>query len=159
MKVKIFLSMFTGAFFGIITFLICIFILPEEALGMALMTGVLFALFLLPVLIYDEKKTNKKYLKLEKEISSVVFYKANGNFNLGKSVRNGNIYFCENGIIFASFDQKPFALEEVILPFIEKYEFDDIHMNIYTKDERKFLITTADAKEILKVLKDKKWIE
>ena len=70
-----------------------------------------------------------------------------------------NIYFCENGIIFASFDAKPFAVEEVLLPFIEKYEFDDIHMNIYTKDERKFLITTTDAKEILKVLKDKKWIE
>lgn len=112
-----------------------------------------------PVLIYDEKKTNKMYLKLEKEIISAVFYKANGNFNLGKSVRNGNIYFCENGIIFASFDQKPFAVEEVLLPFIERYEFDDIHMNIYTKDERKFFITTADAKEVLKVLKDKKWIE
>lgn len=159
MKAKIFLSVFCGALFGIMTFLICIFILPEEALGLALMTGVLFALFLFPVLIYDEKKTNKKYLKLEKEIESVVFYKANGNFNLGKTVRNGNIYFCENGIIFASFDAKPFAVEEVLIPFIEKYEFDDIHINIYTKDERKFLITTADAKEILKVLKDKKWIE
>lgn len=159
MKAKIFLSVFCGALFGIMTFLICIFILPEEALGLALMTGVLFALFLLPVLIYDEKKPNKKYLKLEKEISSVVFYKANGDFNLGKSVRNGNIYFCENGIIFASFDQKPFAVEEVLLPFIEKYEFDDIHMNIYTKDERKFLITTADAKEVLKILKERRWIE
>ena len=117
MNVKIFLSVFWGAFFGIMTFLICIFILPEEALGLSLMTGVLFALFLFPALIYDEKKT--KYLKLEKEIISAVFYKANGNFNLGKSVRNGNIYFCENGIIFASFDQKPFAVEEVLLPFIE----------------------------------------
>lgn len=159
MKAKIFLSVFCGALFGIMTFLICIFILPEEALGLALMTGVLFALFLFPVLIYDEKKTNKKYLKLEKEITSAIFYKANGNFNLGKSVRNGNIYFCENGIIFASFDQKPFAVEEVLLPLIEKYEFDDFHMNIYTKDERKFLITTADAKEVLEILRDKKWIE
>lgn len=136
MKVKLFLSMFCGSLFGIITFLICVFILPEEALEMALMTGVLFALFLFPVLIYDEKKTKNKYLKLEKEISSVVFYKANGNFNLGKKVRNGNIYFCENGIIFASFDEKPFAVEEVLLPFIEKYEFDNFHVNIYTKDGR-----------------------
>ena len=159
MKVKIFISVFCGVLFGSMTFWICIFILPEEALGLALITGVLFALFLLPMLIYDEKKTNKKYLKLEKEISSVVFYKANGNFKLGKSVRNGNIYFCENGIIFASFDQKPFAVEEVLLPFIEKYEFDNTHMNIYTKDERKYLITTADVKAVLKILKEKRWIE
>lgn len=159
MKIKIFLSLFCGSLFGLITFLICVFILPEEAFVMALMTGVLFALFLLPVLIYDEKKTKNHYTKLEKELSSVVFYKANGNFKLENKVRNGNIYFCENGIICASFDSKPFAVEEVWLPAIEKYEFDDLHMNIYTKDGRKFLITTAQSKEILAILKNRKWIE
>ena len=159
MKTKILLSLFLGVLLGITTFLICIFIFPEEALACALMAGIMFAILLLPVLIYEEKRINKKYLKLEKEIASDVFYKANGNFNLGKSVRNGNIYFCKNGILFVSYDRKPFAVEGVFSSSIEKYEFDDLHMNIYTKDERKFLITTSDAKEVLKILKDKKWIE
>ena len=159
MKTKILLSLFLGIFFGITTFFICIFILPEEALELGLMAGVMFALFLFPIFIYEEKRINKKYLELEKQIVSPVFYKTKGLFYMEKSVRGGNIYFCENGIVFASLDQKPFAVEEVLFHFIEKYEFDDLHMNIYTKDERKFLITTSDAKEVLKILKDKKWIE
>ena len=159
MKKKILLSLFLGVLFGITTFLICIFIFPEEALAWALMAGIMFVILLLPVLIYEEKRINKKYLKLEKEIAADVFYKANGNFDVGKSVRNGNIYFCKNGILFASYDQKPFVVEGVFLSSVEKYEFDDIHMNIYTKDKRRFLITTPNAKEVLKVLKEKRWIE
>lgn len=159
MKIIFFLSILCGGLFGLMTFLICVFILPEEAMILAVMSGVLFTLLLFPVLIFEKKRMQKKYSEFEKEITSPIFYKANGNFNLGKKVRNGNIYFCENGIVFASLDQKPFAVEEILLPFIEKYEFDNIHMNVYTKDERKFLITTTEATEILKILKEKRWIE
>lgn len=159
MKTEIFLSLFCGIFVGIITFLIFIFISSEEAFMTALMAGVLFTLLLFPAIMYERRRADKKYSKLEKEFTSTIFYKANGNFDLGKTVRNGNIYFCENGIVFASLDQKPFAVEEILLPFIEKYEFDDFHVNIYAKDGRKFLIATIQAKEIVKILKDKKWIE
>lgn len=158
MKAKFNLSIFGGGLFGLISYWICNLIFPGEALGIALVAGILFALLLFPALILEGKRVNKKYSEFEKEIISDVFYKANGNFNLGNKVRNGNIYFCENGIVFASLDQKPFAVEEVMLPFIEKYEFDNVHMYIYTKDGRKFLITTTQANEILNVLKERKWI-
>ena len=43
----------------------------------------------------------------EKEITSPVFYKTNGNFNLGNGkVKNGNIYFCEAGIVCVSLEEK-----------------------------------------------------
>ena len=39
---------------------------------------------------------DKKYAEFEKKITSPVFYKTNGNFNLGNGkVKNGNIYFAK----------------------------------------------------------------
>lgn len=158
MKTKLYLSLFCGVLFGLMSYWICNLLFPSLALVIAISAGVLFAVLLFPTLMLEEKRVNKKYSEFEKAIISDVVYKANGNFNLGNKVRNGNIYFCENGIVFASLDQKPFAVEELPLPFIEKYELDNIHVNIHTKDERVFLITTPQADEILNVLKDKKWV-
>lgn len=159
MKVKFCLSVICGIMFAVPFYFVFLLVLPEEAFVSALMCGLIFTILLFPVLIFEGKRVDKKYAIFEKEIQSAIFYKANGNFNLGKKVRNGNIYFCEEGIVFASLDGKPLAVEEILLPLIEKYEFDDFHMNIYTKDERKFLITTSQAKEILEILKEKHWIE
>lgn len=92
-----------------------------EAFVGALMCGLVFTILLFPVLILEGKRVDKKCAMFEKEIQSAIFYKANGIFDLGKKVCNGNIYFCEEGIVFAALDGKPLAVEEVLLPLIEKY--------------------------------------
>ena len=155
---KVYLSLFTGALFGVFGFFVFIYVIPDEALKFSICSGIMFALLLFLALDIIEKVTNKKYREFEKEIKSPIFYKANGNFNLGNSVRNGNIYFCEAGIVFASLDKKPLAAEELLLQNIEKYEFDNIHINVYTKDGRMFLITTSKANEIIDELKKKNWV-
>ena len=97
--------------------------------------------------------------EIEKEISSPVFYKTNGNFYLGNGrIKNGNIYFCEEGIVCVCLEEKPHTLDEILLQDIERYQFDDIHFNIFTKDGRLFLITMPDVKKVMNALKEKKWV-
>ena len=51
-------------------------------------------------ILKELEKKAKAAAKLEKEIVSPIFYKTNGNFNLGNGkIKNGNIYFCEAGIV------------------------------------------------------------
>ena len=102
---------------------------------------------------------DKKYAEFEKKITSPVFYKTNGNFNLGNGkVKNGNIYFCEAGIVCLCLDEKPYTLDEILVQDIDYYQFDDIHLNIFNKDGRLFVITLPDAKNVRKVLERKDWI-
>jgi len=95
---------------------------------------------------------------LESRISSPVFLKVNGNFDLEKGVRNGNIYFCETGICVASVEAKPYYFVEVPISDIDRYEFEDVKMEIYLVDGRRASITTADIGKIIEELKQRKWI-
>ena len=159
MKSYIGVSALSGILLGAAAYFICLAVLPEQALLVAIAAGALAALLVLPMLVLHEKTMNKKYAAFEASIQSPVFFKANGNFRMVNRVRNGNIYFCQKGIIFAALDQSPAAIEQLLLPEIERYEFDRSHMNVFARDGRNFLITTPDAQKILEVLKEAKWIE
>lgn len=149
---------FLRIFFAAGTYIILRFVLPEGALILSAAAGLLFGMLLFLSLLVHDKWMNRKYSEFERTILSPVFFKTSGNFNLGSGVRNGKIYFCERGIVCASLDEKPLAVEVLLLENIEKYEFDDIHMNIYVNDGRTFLITTADASGIPSLLKSREWI-
>lgn len=155
----IFLSALGGLFFGLITFIILIFVDPKDAFIFSILSGLLFCLLLLWTLVISSKISDKKYLEFEKNINSEIFYKTNGNFTTANGVINGNVYFCERGIVFVSLDKKPYAVEEVLLEDIQRYEVDNIHFNVYTKDWKKYLIMIPDADNVLQVLKEKGWIE
>ena len=132
----------------------------DDALLIAVFGGLLFYILLFVFLLVYGKVMDKKYAEFEKEITSPIFYKTNGNFNLGNSkVKNGNIYFCEAGIVCLCLDEKPYTLDEILLQDVDRYQFDDIHLNIFTKDGRLFVITLPDAKNVIKTLKEKDWIE
>lgn len=158
MKEIKYLSAFCGIFFGVLAYFLLLFVLPEAAVILSVLAGFLFGGFLFLALLIHDKRMNRQYSQLESTIQSPVFYKTSGNFNLGSNVRNGRIYFCEGGIVCASLDEKPWAVETLLLQTIEKYEFDHIHVNIYIDDGRVFLITTSDAPKILEILKKRDWI-
>lgn len=154
------MSAILGFFFGVTTYFILQLLEISDALFVSVFVGVGFGLVLFLFLLIHGKVMDKKYAEFEKSITSPVFYKTNGNFNLGNGkVRNGNIYFCESGIACVSLDEKPHTLDEIFLQDIDRCEFDNIHLNIFTKDGRIFLITTSDAQKILSILKEKGWIE
>ncbi len=155
---KVVLSLAMGACFAGIAFLIVSCIDPKSAAVLAVLAFGFFALFLHMVLTISEKQINKKYSIIEKGLEISFFYKTKGNFNLGNAVRNGNIYFCETGIVFISVDRKPYLIGELSKSDIDGYEFEKIYMNIYTTDGRLFLITLPDAENVLKKLQEHRWL-
>lgn len=159
LKSIIFISCFCGLLFAVSVYIICRLFLPEDAVMLSLNCGLLFALCLYLYLIAYRHFTYKRYEKAEKNITSPVFYKFNGNFNLGNELRNGNIYFCEAGIVFISLDKKPYAFEGVSLTNILKYEFGNNIINIYTNENRVFIITSPEVNQVLSVLKENGWVE
>ena len=160
MKAKALLSAITGFFFGLITYFLLQYWEMDYALLISVFGGLLFYILLFVFLLVYGKIMDKKYAEFEKEITSPVFYKTNGSFNLGNGkVKNGNIYFCEVGIVCLCLDEKPYTLDEILLQDIDRYQFDDIHLNIFAKDGRLFVITLPDAKNVIKILNEKDWIE
>ena len=159
MKTKVILSAFAGFLFGLFGYFVLRLIDFDLSFQLAVASGLLFALLLFPFLVVYEKVIDKRYAKIEKEITSPIFYKTNGNFNLGNGkVKNGNIYFCEAGIVCVCLEDKPYSLDEILLQDIERYQFDNIHLNIFAKDGRIFVITLPDAQKIIEELREKDWI-
>jgi hypothetical protein len=159
MKGIAFLSAFMGFFFGLAGYFVLLLFHINQPFQLAVLSGLLFALSLFAFLVINNHVVNKRYKKIEKEITSPIFYKANGNFNLGNGkVKNGNIYICESGIICVCLDEKPYTLDEILLQDIDRYQFDHFHLNIFAKDGRVFVLTTPDAAKIIEVLRQKEWI-
>ena len=159
MKATAFVAAFCGILFALIGYFVLLLLDIDQPFQLAVICGPLFAIVLFSVLVIYQNIMDKRYAKFEKEITSPIFYKANGNFNLGNGkVKNGNIYFCEAGIVCICLEDKPYSLDEILLHDIERYQFDNVHLNIFAKDGRVFVLTTPDAAKIIEVLRQKEWL-
>ena len=155
MSVIAVLSSVLGFFFGLTAFIILYLTGTEDAALLALFGGLGFTLLVWPLMAFDIRRTDKRYEEFEKELSSPVLLKANGNFHLGGGkVRNGNIYLCEAGFACVCLDEKPFTLDEILFQDIELYRYDDkFHLHIVKKDGEMFVITSADVPAIIDMLR------
>ena len=159
MKAKVILSAFTGFLFGLISYFVLLLLNIDQPFQLAALSGLLFALLLFPVLIVYGNIMDKRYAKFEQEITSPIFYKTTGNFNLGNGkVKNGNIYFCEAGIVCVCLEEKPYTLDEILLQNIDHYTYTFTQLNVFTNDGRLFVITVPKADEIIDLLIQKEWI-
>ena len=159
MKAKVFLSAFTGFLFGLIGYFVLLLLDIDQPVQLAALSGLLFALLLFPVLVVYGNIMDKRYAKFEKEITSPIFYKTSGNFNLGNGkIKNGNIYFCEAGIVCVCLEEKPYTLDEIRLQDIDRYTYTFSQLNVFTNDGRLFVITVPRADEIIDLLMRKGWI-
>ncbi len=159
MTAKVFLSAFAGLFFGLIGYIVLLLLDIDQSFQFAAFSGLLFALLLFPVLVFYGYIMDRRYAKFEQKITSPIFYKTNGNFNLGNGkIKNGNIYFCEAGIVCVCLDDKPYTLDEIRLQNIDRYTYNFSQLNIYTNDGRLFVITVPKADDIIDLLIRKGWI-
>ena len=159
MKGKIILSATTAFFFAFLSYIVLEYLYIEQSLLLSVAAGLLFYILLRFVLILYDKVMEKRYRVIEQGISSPIFYKTNGNFNLANGkIKNGNIYFCETGILFATLEEKPFIVEELLLADIKEYEYSVAQIKIIANDGRVYLITMPDVKNVVNVLKEKEWI-
>lgn len=131
----------------------------DQPFQLSAMCGSLFALLLFSFLVVYEKVMAQRYSKFEKEITSPIFYKTNGNFYLGGSnIKNGNIYFCEDGIVCVCLEEKPYTLDEISLQNIDHFRYTSTQLSIFTNYERVFVITLPKVDEIIDLLICKGWI-
>ena len=159
MKAKAVLSVITGFFFGLTGYFVLLLINIDQSFQLAVASGLLFGLLLFPVLIVYGNIMAKRYAKFEKEITSPIFYKTNGNFNLGNGkVKNGNIYFCEAGIVCVCLEDKPYSLDEILIQNIAHFSYTFTQLNIITNDNRLFVITAPKVDEIIDIITRKGWI-
>lgn len=160
MKAKAILSAVTGFFLALMAYFLLLLLKTDNALWYAAFGGVLFYILLFLFLLVYEKILDKRYAEYEKEITSPILYKTNGNFTLGNGrLKNGNIYFCEAGIVCLCLEDKPYTLDEILLQDIERYHYDDTNFIIHTKDGRVFAVSLPDTQKILQVMKENGWIE
>ena len=118
-------------------------------------TAVLFCVFF----VLYQKVLDKRYAQIESEIPYPIFHKTNGNFDLGGGkIKNGNIYFCDAGIVCVSMEEKPYTLDEIPMQNIYKISFDTTHLHIHAKDGRLFKVTLPDAETVVELLKEKDWV-
>ena len=157
MKNNWILSVFFGAMFAIPTFLIIIFIMPEVALPLSIAAGLFSTLMMFLFLVIYERILNRKFAKFEATIASPILYKTNGNIHFGKKVKNGNLYFCENGVVFASLEEKPHVIHRLLLENIKMWEFVFIHVNIHMKDGKIYQYQIPDVPQAQKTLEEKGW--
>lgn len=160
MGVKFLLSAGFGIFFSIsmhslFKFMgieLDLFLTVFSMTGISILSCIFFILY--------KKVLDKRYARIESEIPCPVFYKTNGNFDLGGGkIKNGNLYFCDVGIICVSMEKKPYILNEILIQNIYKISYDTIHLHIHTKDGRLFKITLPDASDVVELLKQKDWVE
>ena len=160
MKANVFLSAFAGFLCGLIGYFVLLLLDIDQPFQLAALSSLLFALLLFPVLVVYGNIMDKRYAKFEKEITSPIFYKTNGNFNLGNGkIKNGNIYFCEAGIVCVCLEEKPYTLDEILLQNIDHYTYTFTQLNIFTNDDRLFVITVPKVDEIIDILMRKGWIQ
>ena len=152
MKTKISLSGFIGILFAGSCYVLLRIFQWENAFALSFFAGLLFGGLLLGFLLVHEKYSAKKYAQAEKIIDDTVLFTVNGNFQLDKDVRNGNIYFCEDKIYFISLDKKPYITEAVFRDDVCAILTADMQILIQKNDGAVYYIKTADAKELDKYL-------
>lgn len=171
MKTKLFLSVLTGAMFSVAGYFILLYIDRDIALPYSLACGIMFALIMFPFLVVYEKLQGKRYAKFEETLQTPFFFKASGNYQIvSEEVINGEVktvlsklrsstlYFCEDRIVLASLEEKPHTVTEILLSDVNKFESDEVHLNIYVKGGDAFLITTPEGRSIQTTLQEKGWL-
>ena len=159
MKVKITLSAIIGFFFGLVGYFVFRMLGDGQPFQLAALSGLLFALLLFSVLIVYGNIMDKRYAKFEKDIIPLIFYKANGNFySGGGDIKNGNIYFCEHGIVCVCLEDKPFTKDEILLRNIDHFRYTPTQLSVFTDDERFFVISLPEIDKIIDMLIKKGWI-
>ena len=158
MSGKIFLSAFTGFLFGLMGYFVLRLTKEPQAFVLAALGGALFAILLFVYLVVHGYVMDRRYARFEKRMTESVICKANGNIRFHNgNMKNGNLYFCETGVIFICVESRPYLREEIPLENIAGITYALTQLNIATMDHRVFAITLPNADKIAALLADTGW--
>ena len=157
MKGKIFLSLIVGVVLGGIALVVGVLLAPDIAFALGLLVLALSAMAMHVILSITEARLNKRYAMIERLLQSPILYQTIANFNLGSGVVNGKVYVCKSGIVFASVDQTPYAVQQIPAEMLARYEHEEINLRLYTKDGREYHLVLPDAPEVIEAIKANYW--
>ena len=159
MRGKIFLSLVVGVILGGIALVVGLLLAPDIAFALGLLVLALSAMAMHIILSITEARLNKRYAMIERLLQSPILYQTIANFNLGSGVVNGKVYVCKSGIVFASVDQTPYAVQQIPAEMLARYEHEEINLRLYTKDGREYHLVLPDAPEVIEAIKANYWNE
>ena len=157
MQGKIFLSLIVGVIMGGVTLAVGLVLATDIALALGLLVLALSAMAMHVILSVVEVRVNRQYAKIERLLQSPILYRTVANFNLGSGVVNGRVYVCKTGIVFASIDQTPYAVQQIPADMLARYEHEEINLRLYTKDGREYHLVLPDAPEVIAAIKANYW--
>lgn len=158
MKKRLIVCVFTGMLAAIIVVPLMYFIAPE--LTEAGLCGcVLFGVLLYGFLWVYDRVLQGRYAAVEKQLPSPVWMQASGNYQTKPRQKSANLYFCEDCVIIACLEEKPYTMDVIPKERIARYESEDcIHLKIVTESGTEFAFTSGDTPSILEGLKEKRWM-
>ena len=158
MKNNILLSAFCAIVAAFISYFI-ISSFDDNALILSIIAGLGYFLLLFIFLEIYMRKQNKRYEAIEKKINFPVWYRLNCNIQTPKGMKNGTVYFTDEGVLFISLNKKPYIQEEIRKTNIKKLETDNVTcLFIYTNDDQVLIIRTGELKSVIPVLQEHGWI-
>ena len=147
-------SSIVGILFGIASFIIFMFIFPDDALLLALLTGLLTVVMCFPVLIIMQKLGDLKYRKIEKDIKSEIIHAIHANVMTGGKTIYAKVYFTDMGIIFAAFEKKKLLLDRIYFKDMAKVVTDGaVSLEIQMKNSSVFRLLSAGVGDVMPLLK------
>jgi len=153
------LACIAGLFFGLCTYLVLRFILPQEALTLAVLAGSSFGLLLYGYLILHARRMGRVYGDYEKTLPPEPLLKTNGNFRIdGGRVRNGCLYFWPDRIVCASLDEKPHITEHIPRSSVRQLRVDKGLLELTLADGRSFSFILPDLENIQTTLRRHNWL-
>lgn len=158
MKNNVFLSSFCAIVFAVISYFIISFF-DDNALTLSIIAGLGYFLLLFIFCEIYMRKQNKRYKAIEEKIKFPVWYRLNCNIQTPKGMKNGTVYFTDEGIVFVFLDKKPYIKEEISKANIKELGTDNVTcLFIYTNDEQVLIIRTGELKSVIPVLQEHGWI-
>lgn len=157
MRGKIFLSLIVGGAGGAAALVVGLLLAPDIAIWLGLLAFAVIALALHVVLSVTEFRMEKQFALIERALTSPVLYQTIANFQQGRDVVSGKVFVCRDSIVFASVEKTPFSVQEIAAEQIARYELDEIHLRLFTKDGKEYRLVLPDAPEIAQVIRENYW--
>lgn len=158
MKGKIAFSIFMGVVFALLTFVLTLILVPPSmAVLLALLALGLGSLMMHIALVSEERRNQKRFASVERDMKISFYHKANGNFIWGKVLVNGNIYFGEHGLCIVSVEKRPYLIVEIHNGEISRCDFDEMHIHLYLEDGKELHVLTPDAQRTVEALRAHGW--
>ena len=157
MNGKIFLSLIVGAVSGAVALVVGLLLAPDIAILLGLLAFAVIVIALHIILSVTEFRMEKQFDVIERALQSPVLYKTLANFQLGRDVVSGKVFVCRDRIVFASVEKTPFSVQEIAAEQLERFDLDDIHLRLFTKDGKEYRLVLPDAPEIAQVIRETYW--